>query len=54
LDDADICLGCQRTVEEITGWSRMDNDQRRVVLGLCHERARVAGLLWEVGSKSAS
>lgn len=54
LDDADICLGCQRTVEEITGWSRMDNDQRRAVLGLCHERARVAGLLWEVGGKSVS
>jgi uncharacterized protein len=54
LDDADICLGCQRTVEEITGWSRMDNPQRRVVLALCHERARVAGLLWEGGNKSVS
>jgi predicted Fe-S protein YdhL (DUF1289 family) len=51
LDDADICLGCQRTVEEITGWNRMDNTERRVVLGLCHERARAGGMLWEVGAK---
>ena len=26
LDDDDICTGCQRTVEEITRWSRMDNE----------------------------
>jgi predicted Fe-S protein YdhL (DUF1289 family) len=51
LDDADICLGCQRTVEEITGWNRMDNTERRVVLGLCHERARASGMLWEVATQ---
>ena len=51
LDDADICLGCQRTVAEITGWNRMSNAERLVVLGLCHERARASGMLWEVGAK---
>ena len=46
LDDDDICTGCQRTVQEITGWSRMSNDQRREVLVLCHERAKASGMLW--------
>ena len=46
LDDDDICTGCQRTVDEITRWGRMDNAERRVVLGLCHERAVAGGLVW--------
>lgn len=46
LDDDDICTGCQRSVQEITGWSRMNNDQRREVLVLCHERAKASGMLW--------
>ncbi|NAT37075.1 DUF1289 domain-containing protein [Pseudomonas syringae pv. actinidifoliorum] len=49
LDEQDICTGCQRTVSEITQWSRMSNDERRVVLGLCDERARACGLMWTVG-----
>ena len=54
LDEQDICTGCQRTVEEITRWSRMDNNERRAVLALCHQRAKSSGLLWMVGSSSAS
>ncbi|WP_053186953.1 DUF1289 domain-containing protein [Pseudomonas thivervalensis] len=46
LDDDDTCTGCQRTVAEITRWSRMDNDERRGVLALCHERAKASGLVW--------
>ncbi|MDR9755135.1 DUF1289 domain-containing protein [Pseudomonas sp. SZMC_28357] len=52
LDEQDICTGCQRTVSEITRWSRMDNDERRQVLGLCHERAKSSGLLWMLGKTS--
>lgn len=51
LDENDICTGCQRTVDEITRWSRMDNTERREVLGLCHERAKSSGLLWMIGAK---
>ncbi|NVZ27308.1 DUF1289 domain-containing protein [Pseudomonas gingeri] len=51
LDEQDICTGCQRTVEEITRWSRMDNAERREVLGRCHERAKSSGLLWMQGTK---
>jgi hypothetical protein len=52
LDDDDICIGCQRSVEEITRWSRMDNAERRVVLGVCHERAKAGGLVWVMPGKS--
>ncbi|MET0126942.1 MAG: DUF1289 domain-containing protein [Pseudomonas caspiana] len=48
LDDDDVCLGCQRTVKEITDWHAMDNDQRRAVLRLCHERAEASGLVWKM------
>lgn len=45
LDEEDICIGCQRNVDEITRWSRMQNDERRQVLQLCHERARDKGIV---------
>ncbi|MCO7519487.1 MULTISPECIES: DUF1289 domain-containing protein [unclassified Pseudomonas] len=45
LDEQDICTGCQRTVDEISRWGRMDNTQRRAVLKRCHERAVAAGLI---------
>jgi len=48
LDEADICVGCQRTVTEITAWSRMSNDERRAVLLLCDERARASGMMFSV------
>ncbi|MBO3274891.1 DUF1289 domain-containing protein [Pseudomonas schmalbachii] len=45
LDDNDLCLGCQRSADEITRWGRMDNTERRAVLARCHERAKALGLL---------
>lgn len=45
LDEQDVCIGCQRTVAEITRWGRMDNAERREVLQRCLERARASGLL---------
>jgi predicted Fe-S protein YdhL (DUF1289 family) len=45
LDEQDICTGCQRTGTEITAWSRLDNDARRRVLRLCHERALAGGMM---------
>ncbi len=45
LDEQDICTGCQRSVAEITRWSRMDDDERRAVLLACHQRAVAAGLM---------
>jgi predicted Fe-S protein YdhL (DUF1289 family) len=45
LDDQDLCIGCQRSVAEITRWGLMDNAERRQVLLLCHERAQAQGIL---------
>lgn len=38
LDDQDICLGCYRTMAEITGWTRAGNDERRLILMRCRQR----------------
>ncbi|MBI2381724.1 MAG: DUF1289 domain-containing protein [Gammaproteobacteria bacterium] len=38
LDDEDICLGCFRHIEEITGWSAMDDAQRQACLARCASR----------------
>ena len=51
LDDDDVCTGCQRTVAEITRWSRMTNPERREVLVLCHERAKSSGVMWVLGNQ---
>lgn len=45
LDETDICIGCQRNVDEIIRWSRLNNTERREVLQRCHERARERGQL---------
>lgn len=46
LNEDDICTGCQRSIDEIRRWSRMDSPERRQVLLRCHERARASGLLF--------
>ena len=53
LDDHDICTGCQRSAAEITQWGRMDNQQRREVLKLCHERAVAQGLVFTCAPAAA-
>lgn len=40
LDERDICLGCYRTITEITGWSTADNHQRNDILMRCEQRKR--------------
>jgi predicted Fe-S protein YdhL (DUF1289 family) len=36
LDDDDVCLGCFRTLDEITGWNEASDEERHAIL----ERAR--------------
>ena len=43
LNEQDICIGCQRSGDEITRWGRMNNDERRQVLERCRQRALNAG-----------
>lgn len=45
LDEDDLCVGCQRTGQEISNWGRMDNEQRRAVLAQTEQRAREQGLI---------
>lgn len=35
-----LCEGCLRTIDEIAGWSRMDDDEKRVVWARLDERRR--------------
>ena len=52
LDEQDVCIGCQRTADEITRWGRMSNDERREVLQLCTERTRAAGQFLQQPARS--
>lgn len=40
LDDDDICLGCFRSVDEITRWSQADDSERKAILEASGERSR--------------
>lgn len=37
--EARLCVGCLRTIEEITGWSRMTHEERREIMTALPERA---------------
>ncbi len=38
LDDADICLGCFRHLDEIVGWQAFTEQEKIAILDLCRER----------------
>lgn len=40
LDDDDVCVGCYRTIDEITGWTAMDREQRLECLRRCNSRSQ--------------
>lgn len=48
LDDADVCLGCGRTLDEIKGWAAADPDGRRTILA--QAAARRAVMPWRGGA----
>ncbi|MAX52362.1 MULTISPECIES: DUF1289 domain-containing protein [Methylophaga] len=41
LDERDVCLGCFRKIDEITGWSAMNNNERLKTLDLCQQRRKL-------------
>ena len=43
LDEEDICIGCHRSVKEITGWGRMNNQERKAVMLKVVEREQASG-----------
>lgn len=40
LDDDNICLGCHRTLEEITEWGSADNPRRQDICDAAAERGK--------------
>lgn len=44
---AHLCRGCGRTLEEIAGWSTLDDAERRRIMDLLPERMRAAGLAFD-------
>jgi len=42
LNDADICVGCGRSIAEIAGWAQFDEQRQRSVIEL--SRCRLARL----------
>ncbi len=38
LNEKDICLGCFRHLDEITGWQRFTDQQKIAILDLCTKR----------------
>jgi len=38
LDDDDICLGCFRSLQEITEWGQATPDRRKTILDNCQSR----------------
>jgi len=43
LDEEDVCMGCFRHIDEITGWHGMNDDQRRELLVVLEQRRELAG-----------
>ena len=43
LNEKDICLGCFRSIDEITGWNHASNDERLQILENISQRKQTAG-----------
>ena len=42
LDDDEICLGCYRSADEITGWFMADAEEKQEILNRCRARMEAA------------
>ena len=38
LDENDVCLGCFRTIEEITQWTSLSIEEQKIVIANCDAR----------------
>lgn len=41
-EPSQLCEGCLRSIDEITRWSRMDDDQKLSVLSACLDREQIS------------
>ncbi|WP_414717556.1 DUF1289 domain-containing protein [Steroidobacter sp.] len=42
LDARNVCVGCGRTIDEITQWSRLTEEQQRLVVDRARQRREAA------------
>ena len=42
LDEQDICLGCYRSIQEITGWCNANDIKKQEILARCAQRKEAA------------
>ena len=42
LDARQVCVGCGRTIDEIAQWSRLTEEQRRLVVDRAQQRREAA------------
>lgn len=40
LDENDICMGCYRSMREITDWAECTEDEKRAVIERAHQRCK--------------
>lgn len=40
-EPSQLCTGCLRTIDEITRWRHMDDDQKLAVLSACLDRQQI-------------
>ncbi len=48
LDDADVCLGCGRTVQEIMHWGDADNKEKLKILVAAKKRMAERAKKWPI------
>lgn len=41
LNDDDICVGCYRALDEITGWHSATNQRKQEILANCEKRKQL-------------
>jgi predicted Fe-S protein YdhL (DUF1289 family) len=52
LDELDVCLGCGRTLDEITGWTASDDTKKTRILDAAKRRCETrASCLAQVANK---
>jgi len=46
LNEENVCLGCFRSLHEITQWSEAGDDMRKIILKNCERRRQDYGKKW--------
>ena len=44
LNEADVCVGCGRTLDDIRDWQAMPDDAKRACVDRAHARLKALGL----------